>query len=89
MFAPDGTLNRAALAAIAFSDPGAERRALEGILHPLIQRTYAWHQIEAAEERGAKVVILDVPLLFETGMDVLCDETWSMTADRGDPAQRA
>ena len=79
VFAPDGTLNRAALAAIVFqSQP--ERRALEGILHPLIQKN-AWHQIEAAGERGEKIVILDVPLLFETGMDVLCDETWSMTAD--------
>ena len=57
-----------------------ERRALEGILHPLIQKN-AWHQIETAGERGEKIVILDVPLLFETGMDVLCDETWSMTAD--------
>ena len=26
------------------------------------------------------MVVLDVPLLFETGMDVLCDETWSVTA---------
>lgn len=79
VFAPDGTLNRAALAAIVFQAQ-PERRALEGILHPLIQKN-AWHQIEAAGERGEKIVILDVPLLFETGMDVLCDETWSMTAD--------
>ena len=25
------------------------------------------------------MTILDVPLLFETGMDVLCDETWTMS----------
>ena len=30
--------------------------------------------IDRAAEEGAKVVILDVPLLFETGMDALCDE---------------
>ena len=28
------------------------------------------------------MVILDVPLLFETGMDALCDETWALYLDR-------
>ena len=80
VFAQDGTLDRAALGRIVFeSEP--HRRMLEGIIHPLVQnRTLA--EIEAAGARGDKVVILDVPLLFETGMDVLCDETWVVTADR-------
>ncbi len=78
VFSPDGTLNRAALAGIVFeSEP--YRRALEKILHPRIQ-SRAWSEIEQAGESGARVVVLDVPLLFETGMDVLCDETWSVTA---------
>lgn len=78
VFGPDGALNRQALAGIVFrSEP--HRRALEGILHPMVQ-SRAWTEIERAGAQGEKVVVLDVPLLFETGMDVLCDETWTVTA---------
>ena len=79
VFREDGTLDRQALAQITFSDP-ARKRALEGILHPRIQRDIM-RGIDRAAEEGAKVVILDVPLLFETGMDALCDETWVLSAD--------
>ena len=78
VFREDGTLDRQALAQITFSDP-ARKRALEGI-HPRIQRDIM-RGIDRAAEEGAKVVILDVPLLFETGMDALCDETWVLSAD--------
>lgn len=79
VFNEDGTLNRAALGQIVF-ESAPHRLMLEGIIHPLVQsRTLA--EIEAAGARGDKVVILDVPLLFETGMDVLCDETWVVAAD--------
>lgn len=79
VFASDGTLDRAALGRIVF-DSAPHRRALEGILHPMIQNRM-WQAIEQAGRQGAKVVVLDVPLLFETGMDVLCDEIWTVTAD--------
>lgn len=79
VFREDGTLDRQALANITFSDP-ARKRALEAILHPRIQRDLM-RGIDRAAEEGAKVVILDVPLLFETGMDALCDETWVLSAD--------
>ena len=79
VFREDGTLDRQALAQITFSDP-ARKRALEAILHPRIQRDIM-RGIDRAAEEGAKVVILDVPLLFETGMDALCDETWVLSAD--------
>lgn len=78
VFNEDGTLNRAELGRIVF-ESAPHRLMLEGIIHPLVQsRTLA--EIEAAGVRGDKVVILDVPLLFETGMDVLCDETWVVSA---------
>ena len=79
VFREDGTLARQALANLTFSDP-ARKRALEAILHPRIQRDLM-RGIDRAAEEGAKVVILDVPLLFETGMDALCDETWVLSAD--------
>ena len=79
VFREDGTLDRQALSGIVFSDP-ARKRALEGILHPRVQRDLM-RGIDRAAEEGAKVVILDVPLLFETGMDALCNETWVLSAD--------
>ena len=76
VFNPDGTLDRAALGQLVFSS-APHRRALEGIIHPLVQREML-ERMDAAAASGAKVVILDVPLLFETGMDALCDETWAL-----------
>jgi dephospho-CoA kinase len=60
--APDGSLERAKMRRLAFSDPDA-RAKLEGILHPLI-RERALARIAAARE---PYVIVVVPLLFETG----------------------
>ena len=80
VFNPDGTLNRRALADIVFhSTP--HRRALEGIIHPLVQRTLL-ERMDAAAAAGIPVIILDVPLLFECGMDALCDETWALYVSR-------
>ena len=39
-------------------------------------------RMDRAAAEGVRVVILDVPLLFETGMDALCDETWALYVDR-------
>jgi dephospho-CoA kinase len=61
---PDGELNRSRLAEIAFADPDARRR-LNGIVHPLVRQWMAERQQEAFE-RGDAVVVLDIPLLFES-----------------------
>ena len=64
VLAEDGSLNRPALAAVAFADPDARAR-LNGILHPLIgQRTK--ELIEAAPPDA--IIVHDVPLLVENGM---------------------
>lgn len=78
VFGEDGMLDRAKLGQIVFASE-AHRRVLESIIHPLVQ-SCTLAEIEAASARGDKVVVLDVPLLFETGMDVLCDETWVVAA---------
>jgi dephospho-CoA kinase len=67
ILAPDGELDRKRLADIAFSDVEARRR-LESIVHPLARRWMAERHQEAAL-RGEKVVVHDIPLLFETGHD--------------------
>ena len=79
-FHPDGSLDRASLGKLIFSSEPA-RRALEGIMHPLVQRKMLLEMDEASQS-GAAIVILDVPLLFETGMDALCDETWALYLER-------
>ena len=85
-FTPDGELDRGKLGAYIFADEAA-RRALEGIIHPLVQRRML-EDMDAAALDGKRVVILDVPLLFETGMDALCDETWTLYVDRQTQLER-
>ena len=80
VFRKDGSLDRGRLGKLVFADEPA-RRALEGILHPLVQRNMLRAMDEAARA-GVEVVILDVPLLFETGMDALCDETWALSVPK-------
>jgi len=69
--AVDGAVDRERLAARVFEDPAALER-LEGILHPAVRRT-----TRAFLDRHARasrpLVVLDIPLLFETGGSVLCD----------------
>lgn len=74
VFLPDGTLDRRALGEIVFHDAG-RRRALEAIIHPAVQRAVL-REIEKAEQAGVRLVVMEVPLLYETGMDALCDEVW-------------
>ena len=85
-FNDDGSLDRASLGKLVFGSEPA-RRALEGIIHPLVQRLML-ERMDAAAQDGAKVVILDVPLLFETGMDALCDETWTLYLDHDKQVDR-
>lgn len=61
---PDGALDRPALAAIAFSDDD-KRRALNGIVHPLVARRRSELIAAAADDA---VIVEDIPLLVESGM---------------------
>jgi dephospho-CoA kinase len=60
-------LDRWKLGSIIFADEAARRR-LEAITHPLIRAWMAERQREA-EERGEERVVLDIPLLYENGLD--------------------
>lgn len=65
--ASDGTIDRAALRSIVFADPVA-RADLEGIIHPEVDRLRA-SRLRQAEREGARVVVVEVPLLFEKGIE--------------------
>ncbi len=67
----DGAVDRRLLGARVFGDPPALRR-LEAILHPLARRSAA-RFCAAAARRRAPVVVLDVPLLFETRAEARVD----------------
>ena len=71
---PAGELDRRKLGGIVFGDE-CKRRELEGILHPIVIEE-SKNEMARAAALGAAVCVLDVPLLFESGMDALCDETW-------------
>lgn len=74
----DGTLDRAALAERAFASP-EETAALNSIVHPEVIRLLH-EELEAAKHRGESTIVLDVPLLFQTGLESLCDCTVAVTA---------
>jgi dephospho-CoA kinase len=61
----DGKVDRAKLSARVVRDPAAIQR-LEQIVHPML-RSYHQKFLQDAEQAGAPVVVMDVPLLFETG----------------------
>ena len=70
IFSATGELNRAALRAIVFADR-EQKRALEQILHPRIRRQWA---AEAEESRKTgELFLADIPLLYETNGETLCD----------------
>jgi len=67
----DGAVDRKALGALVFGKPEALRR-LEAILHPLVRRRMR-RFLQQAGRRGDRLVVLDIPLLFETGGERFCD----------------
>ena len=75
----DGAVDRDRLAAALGADAAAFRR-LEAIVHPLVAADRA-EALTAAADRGVKVAVLDIPLLFEVGADRLVDAVVVVTAD--------
>jgi dephospho-CoA kinase len=67
----DGRVDRAALGARVFNDPPALKR-LEAIVHPLVGQAQRRFLARAARRRRP-LVVLDVPLLFETGGEARTD----------------
>ena len=65
----DGRIDRKRLGELVFNDEGARLR-LNAIVHPQVREWMAARTAEAAE-RGADVVVQEVPLLFENGLDRL------------------
>jgi dephospho-CoA kinase len=74
----DGKVDRAALGKRVMGDPPA-LQLLEAIVHPMVREAEKRFLAEA-EAAGAKVVVLDIPLLFETGSENRVDAVVVVTA---------
>src|SRR5215472_436126 len=71
VFSAAGDLNRAKVRAILFAD-ATKKRALERILHPRIRRQ--WRTEAKGHRNSSKFFFADIPLLYETGGESLCDK---------------
>src|SRR5690242_3814639 len=71
VFTESGELNRAALRGIVF-EASEKRRQLEQILHPPIRRY--WSREAEKHRQTNEYFFADIPLLYETGGERLCDQ---------------
>ena len=95
-YTPDGKPDRAAIRRLVFHDPAAKTR-LESILHPRIRER--WTQLAAECRQNATPLVVEIPLLFETGAErffdrivtVACSHETQLarTAARGLPRDEA
>jgi dephospho-CoA kinase len=74
---PGGRVDRARIGEIVFAEPD-ELRWLESVLHPLVgERVAAWRGALGA---GTELAVVEVPLLFEAGMEPFFDATLVVVA---------
>ncbi len=86
VFNEDGTLNRKALAEMIFSDEEARHR-LETILHPMIAIIIN-RELDAFRQAGHLAAVVDIPLLYESGMESLADEVWCAYVPKKEQVRR-
>jgi dephospho-CoA kinase len=83
--APNGQIDRSAVAARVFGEE-EKRRWLENVLWPRVGERVAEFR-ESVQD--APAVVVEVPLLFESGMEAVFDKTIAVVADEGVRAARA
>ena len=74
VFQADGSLNRAALGKLVFSDD-AERARLDGLMAPLLLSA-TQEALDRCRGESRDLCFLDCPLLYEKGYDRFCDSVW-------------
>ncbi|MSW87283.1 MAG: dephospho-CoA kinase [Actinobacteria bacterium] len=87
--ATEGVLDRQALATAVFSDP-AGRQWMEELIWPRVgQRIQEWQSGLGASTPKPLLAVVEVPLLFESGMETVFDTTICVVTDEDVRAQRA
>jgi dephospho-CoA kinase len=85
IFSDTGDLNRAALRAIVFAD-AEKKSALEQILHPRIREQ--WSKLAETSRKSGDLFLADIPLLYETGGETLCDRVVVVACSRATQVKR-
>lgn len=75
----DNTINRAKLGEIIFND-AEKREVLNGIVHPAVRKEMK-KQAEDFLQAGHSLVVMDIPLLFESKLTHMVDQTWLVYAN--------
>ena len=89
VLAPGGTVDRTAVAERVFAD-AEDRVWLEGVLWPLVgERVGQWLQEVRARRPAPRAAVVEVPLLFEAGMEGVYDATVAVIADEQVRRERA
>jgi dephospho-CoA kinase len=89
ILAPGGTVDRAAVAARVFADEG-DRAWLEGMLWPLVgERVEEWLAEVRTRRPAPRAAVVEVPLLFEAGMEGAYDATIAVIAEERVRRERA
>ena len=87
--APDGAVDRGAIARIVFDRP-EEREWLQGMLWPRVgARVAEWREGLDSLSPAPRAAVVEVPLLFESGMEGVFDKTVAVIADEDVRAERA
>ena len=79
VFNDDGTLDRAKMADMVFTDP-YKKNKLEDIVVTMVINEFHAQIDHLREEDHRGIVVFDAPLLFEFGLQQFVDETWFVTA---------
>jgi dephospho-CoA kinase len=87
--APGGRVDRSKVAGKAFAGD-EEREFLEGLIWPKVgERIVEWRAVESQREPPPPALVIEVPLLFESGMDAGFDATIAVVADEEVRRERA
>jgi dephospho-CoA kinase len=87
--APNGEIDRAAVAEHVFGDD-EQRKWLEQLLWPRVgQRMVEWREEQDTAEPPPRAAVVEVPLLFESGMEQAFDKTIAVVADESTRQERA
>jgi dephospho-CoA kinase len=87
MLDAEGQADRAKIAQRVFENP-EERKRLEGLIHPLVAEQRAKLIQAAGADPAVRFIVLDVPLLFEVGLDRECDRVVFVEADEATRLKR-
>lgn len=87
--APGGEVDRGAVAEVVFGDPD-QRKWLEGLLWPRVgERIASWREEQSQAYPPPRAAVVEVPLLFEAGMEAAFDKTIAIVAEESVREERA